>query len=110
MRKLLSNVATAALIFVVAPAVQADISDDRNAVRAALEMRASEAQNTIDDLQQRLQMGGLSRPELNRLRQELRLEITRSRQIASFSRLIDRYPPARLRALAEYFDLPVSLS
>ena len=110
MRKFFSVLVAAAMLSAGVTSAHADISDERNTIRVALEARADQSQDTISDIRAQLRAGGLSRPEQNRLRRDLRLEMTRLRQIASFSRIINRYPRARLRALAEYFDLPVSRS
>ena len=44
------------------------------------------------------------------LQRALRLEQARLRQMETFLRLVDRFPQARLLAIVEYFDLPVSRS
>ncbi len=107
MRQIIFTFMAVLMLAVSAPSAQALTSAE---VEAALIIRAAETANTISDIQADLTNPGLTTREIRQLNRQVRRETARLRQIQAFIRRVHRFPPRRLQALVEYFNLPISPS
>ena len=97
---------TFAMVAVLSTSFAANAAIVAGEVQMAMEKRAIQSETIIDDL--RVKLSNATGSDRGQIMREIRTEIARARQLASFARIVPRLPQRRLQLIIAKYNLPVS--